>query len=226
MTTAHDIIRSALLLNGAVAADQTLSATDAADGLVALNDMIESWGLDSTMLYALTVISATTVANQDYVTLGTRPTRILSTQIRDAANIDHNIIEVGYDDYRIISNKLVTSYFPEILWCDYAHPTATIKLWPVPAAAYGLTLTCQVPFTGFADLTTAVDLPPGYTRALRYNLAVEMAQYAAATPPQVANIAREALLNIKVANHRQTTLQSDPTHIGRSGRTNIYSNVT
>lgn len=225
MATAYDIIRSALLLNGAVAADQTLSASDAADGLTALNDMIESWSLDDTIIYTLQPITSTTVANQDYVTLGTRPIRILSAQIRDSASIDHNMIEVGYDDYRQISNKVVQSYFPEIIYCDYAYPSATVKFWPVPAAAYVCTFTVHAPFAGFAALTDDVSFPPGYQRALRYNLALELAQYASATPQKVEDIAREALMLIKVANKRTTTLQNDPTHGGRSGRTNIYSNT-
>ena len=226
MATASDIIRSALLLNGAVAADQSLSATDLTDGLDTLNDMLESWYLDGTIIYTVQAITATTVANQDYVALGTRPIRILSAQIRDSSSIDHNMIEIGYDDYRIISNKSVTSYFPEIIYCDYAYPTATVKFWPVPAAAYTCTFSCHAPFTRFASVVEAVSLPPGYARAIRYNLALELAQYSAAVPPKVDEIARESLLLLKVANHRTVTAQNDLTFIGRSGRTNIYSNVT
>lgn len=225
MATAYDIIRSALLLGGAVAADQTLSASDAADGLTTLNEMLESWGLDDTLIYTLGTTTATTVANQNYVDLSTRPVRILSAQIRDSASIDHNMIEVGYDDYRAISNKAVQSYYPEIIYCDYAYPTAKVLFWPVPAAAYVCTFTVHLPFTGFADLTTSVALPPGYNRALRYNLALELAQYSAAIPQKVEDIARESLLLIKTANHRTTTLQNDPTFYAQSGRTNIYSNT-
>lgn len=225
-TTAGDIIRSALLLNGAVAADQTLSASDLADGLVALNNMIESWSLDNCIIYTTGTITGTTVANQDYLTLSSRPIKILSAQIRDSASIDHNMIAVAYDDYRIISNKAVTSSFPEIIWCDYAYPTATIKFWPVPAVAYAVTITAQMPFSSFASAATNVSLPPGYERALRFNLALELAQYASAIPQKVEDIARESLLLIKSTNNRPTTVQNDPVFCGRSGRTNIYSNVT
>ena len=224
MTTAYDIIRSALLLNGAVAADQTLSASDAQDGLDTLNDMIESWSLDNLLLYTITELSTATVAGVATVTLGLRPIKILSAVIRDSSNIDHTIIPVEYDDFQIISNKQVQSYFPEVLYCDYAYPYSQVTFWQVPAAAYALKFMIEAPFTAFSSLTDVAAFPPGYNRALRYNLALELAQYASAIPQKVEDIARESLMLIKLANHRPVTLQNDPTRLGRGGRTNIYSN--
>jgi hypothetical protein len=84
----------------------------------------------------------------------------------------------------------------------------------------------HLPFYGFDALDSTVVFPPGFERALRYNLAVEMAQYGGALPPKVEDIARESLMLLKVTNSRQTTLQNDSVFINRAGRTNIYSNIT
>jgi hypothetical protein len=226
MATAQDIIRSALLLNGAVAADQTLSQTDLDDGLVTLNNMIESWSLDGTVVYSVTQYTTPTTAGVDSVVLTTRPLKILAARITDTAGIDHAIAEVGWDDYSIISNKAVQSAFPLVFWCDYAFPAPTVKFWPVPTYAYTLTFMVHLPFYGFDALDSTVVFPPGFERALRYNLAVEMAQYGGALPPKVEDIARESLMLLKVTNSRQTTLQNDSVFINRAGRTNIYSNIT
>lgn len=109
---------------------------------------------------------------------------------------------------------------------DSAYPNANLYLWPVPDVAYTLRLTSQKPFSRFVNLTDAVSFPPGYSRAIRYNLALELAQYSAALPPAVADIARESLMLLKIANARTTTLQNDPAVLSdRHGRTNIYSNT-
>lgn len=47
MTTAADIVSSALKMIGVVDAGETPSATDADDGLTKLNDMIQSWAAKS-----------------------------------------------------------------------------------------------------------------------------------------------------------------------------------
>jgi hypothetical protein len=226
MTTAGDIIRSALLLNGAVASDQIPTVTEYDDALVALNNMIESWSLDGTVVFAVTQYTTPTVAGVDSVILTTRPVKILAARITDTAGIDHAIAEVGWDDYSIISNKSVKSAYPMVFWCNYAFSAPTVKFWPVPEYAYTVTFMVHLPFYEFSALDAPVSFPPGFERALRYNLAVELAQYGGALPPKVEDIARESLMLLKIANARQTTLQNDSVFINRAGRTNIYSNIT
>jgi hypothetical protein len=48
-------------------------------------------------------------------------------------------------------------------------------LWPKPSAANKVVLYSMKALTAFATADTAVSLPNGYLRALRYNLAIEMA---------------------------------------------------
>ena len=52
MTTALEFIRRALRLANVVGDGQTPEASDAADGLTWLNDMLDSWSAESLMVYA------------------------------------------------------------------------------------------------------------------------------------------------------------------------------
>lgn len=61
---------------------------------------------------------------------------------------------------------------------DEASGYATINLWPAPQStpqALELFTTETMPFASFADLTTVYNFPPMYERALRKNLADEIA---------------------------------------------------
>lgn len=63
----------------------------------------------------------------------------------------------------------------------------------------------------FAATTDEVDLPPGYARALRYNLAVELADdYGVAVPPTVGGNAADSKTILKRTEFEPTYLESDP----------------
>ena len=73
------------------------------------------------------------------------------------------------------------------------------------------------PLTEFADLSTAYTFPPGYERAIRSNLAVELAPfYGIPVSPDLRNQASSAMLRIKRANVRIREVPIDPSLTRRS----------
>ena len=76
--------------------------------------------------------------------------------------------------------------------------------------------------TQFANLTTALSLPPGYERAIVTNLAVKIAPYFsdAIVSPAVAIEASQTLGDIKRTNIRPILARYDPI-ITRGGRYTI-----
>jgi hypothetical protein len=90
---------------------------------------------------------------------------------------------------------------PLKLYYDQAVPTGKVYLWPTPNASSTIDLWLYSALSQFADLTTSVDIAPGYLRAMIYNLAVEVAsQFGSVVRPEVAQIAAEAKAAIRMLN--------------------------
>ena len=58
--------------------------------------------------------------------------------------------------------------------------------------------------------TTTVDLPPGWQRALEYNLALELAPEYKPAGPDIIQKAMEAINRIKIANDDNTPVLRSP----------------
>jgi hypothetical protein len=80
---------------------------------------------------------------------------------------------------------------PMELYVEYGYPLATLYVWPVTSGSIEVHSLQQ--FTAFASLAATVDMPPGYERALRYALAIDLApEYGRPVDPAVAGIANES----------------------------------
>lgn len=171
MTTALDIIKSALRLIRVNDADETPSASDANAALFALNSMLGMWSAQTNTIYRMAEISATLVAGQGTYTVGTGgdiPYTI--TRVDDAYtrldNTDVKLWIYSEQQYQDIPNKtnqgrpIVLNYYRD----------QSIRIWPVPSQAYTLRLIALVPFSAVA-LSDTIVYPIEYQQALRYSLA-------------------------------------------------------
>lgn len=67
------------------------------------------------------------------------------------------------------------------------------------------------PFSSFASVNDEIELPPGYERALRYNLAVELyPEYGKEPPASIYSAAQESKAAIKRMNIKPSYLVTDP----------------
>lgn len=228
-TTAQDVITSALKKLGVLFKNETPSDDESSDALTSLNNMIASWSNESLIIYADVKETFSLTSGVNSYTIGTgqtfntdRPIAIKTATI-NLNNVDYQVDILPWDDYLAqISFKITGSTIPEIIAYDNAFPTGTIYVYPQPATSSAtLTLLSEKQLTAFASLTTDVSLPPGFLRALTYNLAIEIASEFGAQPdPTVVAIASSSKGNIKRAALRAQPMTFE---MDKRRRYNIYA---
>jgi hypothetical protein len=98
-------------------------------------------------------------------------------------------------------------------------------VWPIPSGVGNITLYIPQSVQQFTSLNQTIALPPGYRRALAYNLAIEVAAEFDVTPSQVVvAVAIDSKNQIMNANLRLNKLKCDPAMTQRHGtnRFNIF----
>lgn len=223
MTTALDVIESALALTNAVGVDQTLTADETADSLAALNDMIDSWSLDGLAVYNSANQTFSTVAGQAVYTIGTggdwntdRPIGISMTAYCTYTGVDFPVPNISQEEYNSISLK--TQQQPIVQRYLYVNdnPLGLVTLWPVPSEVVSMTFSMDRLLATQATAATTLSFPPGYNRAFKYNLAVDLASiFGKPVPPAVAQIATQSLAAVMKANRTSPVARFDAVLVPR-----------
>ena len=225
MATARDIITRAYQINGVLTKNEALSGDEASDGLKSLNALISSWSNDSLLAYARTLENFPLVSNQASYTIGTggefntsRPLHILSAFTR-IGQIDYDISVISDIEFDKISQKDISSSIPDVMYYDGNSPLGTITIYPVPTEG-DLYIRSEKPLTEFASLDDELELPPGWERALIYNLSIEDASmYGQPVTEPIYEIAMDSLNKIKTAVARNRTMDM----YGYNSTENIYT---
>ncbi len=232
MTTARTLITQSLKDLGAIAVGETPTADEAQDGLETLNQMIASWQTESLVVYAKNQeIFSYPVTGQQSYTIGptgdfvtARPIRIDAALNRDANDNDYWFyVARDFTDYAQLITKAVSAQLQTVLYYDPTYPNGTIYLWPTPNdSSYRLVLWTWTSVVELAGLDDVISLPPGYERALRSNLALELApRYGREVSQMLAKTAMDSKAQIKRTNVTIPTLKFE-TGIGSRGLTFNY----
>jgi len=194
--SATSFILSALRLVGALRSGQDLSQAELRDCQQVLNDLLDAWSSQKRTVF---VVSRTTLdqnqnafslkANQQTYTLGNatgnedflipRPPRLERVSVMYSAS-QSTPVELPmdmYDDvqWQGVANKSITSLLPQVCYPETGFPDISLSFWPVPTQANPVVLYLWGALAQFPDLTSQFSFPPGYARALRFNLAVDLA---------------------------------------------------
>lgn len=230
MATANDIINRALRSLSVIGQGESADSAQAADCLVALNDMVDSWANESLMMFQVIQDAITLIPGKKDYTIGegiydvnsVRPVEITQAFIR-LNGADYPVAVIDRHRYQTIALKTTQSNIPSWLYYDTGFPASTIRLWAVPTVANTLYIDSQKPLSKFASLGDLVSLPPGYERALRLNLAVELMPEYQVMNQQVAMMARQAKAAIKRTNMTPITSNLG---INQQRRYSVYSDST
>lgn len=221
--TALDLITDALLEIGVASVGESVPSEDANLGLSTLNSLLEAWSTQNLNVYASVDATYTLVPGQATYTVGLsgnfngpRPLSVEdSAYVRYQGN-DYPVDLIDNDRYNAIPVKSQSGILPDVVQFNPAYPLATFTFFPVPTQAITFTFTSNVLFTSTLTLATVLTLPPGYYRALRLNLALELAQrYGRQLGAQTLKLAATSLGDLKRANKRTPISRCDETLLSR-----------
>lgn len=215
-TTALALISGAMRLFGALASGEEPTPDEAKDGLAVLNDLLEDWSLQNLAVWGSVNQSFTTSPGVSTYTIGAggtfnvnRPIDIFGAYCT-FGGVDFPIDLIDQDRYNRIDLKTQQQPIIEQLLYINEVPLGTIVLWPVPMMAVPLVLSLKEVLTNVPDIATTLVYPPGYAKALRYALAVNLApEFGKTAPPDVLGIAKTSKGTLKVANMRTPTMGFD-----------------
>ena len=220
--TVRDLISGSLRLLGVLASGEQPTAAEAQDALASLNSMIDSWQNERLMLYAILPQTFSLVAGKLSYTMGpggdwnaVRPVRIDKIQFSYTQNGTPNPLNlpieiIDLDQYQQFVVPGTASSIPMWVYPDSGYPLRTLYFYTVPTAAESVQIFSWSQLASFATLDDAVAFPPGYERALRYGLALELAdEYG--VPVSVPNQAKagDAKAKIKSINSASPLMQAD-----------------
>jgi hypothetical protein len=234
-----DLISSSMRLIGALASGETASSAEAADALMVLQQMLDSWLADRLMAFTININEFPLTSGQQNYTMGTggnfnvaRPANIDRVSIVSLTNpaqpLELQIDMYTDEDWQAIPVKVITSPLPQGVYEDGGFPLRTLSFWPIPSATSKTRIYSWSPLTTFPDLVTDITFPPGYLEALRYNLALRLiaempGKYNPIMVSTTLQLANESLARIKSMNLPMIEAHIDQTLTGQGDHYNYYS---
>jgi hypothetical protein len=186
MTTVLDIINGASRLIGIKSEGQALTGEQTETALELLNQLLEEWNIDGAMVYTINRdVYSLAPGTQLYTfgvggTLGsTRQTEIdrIGVIPQTSSTYPNEIPIQGLSDkeWSEVVIKNVPSTFPLMYWDNGNYPLRGLNFWPIPTTACQVVIYSWNQVSAFTSVSQSLSFPPGYARALRYGLALEMA---------------------------------------------------
>lgn len=211
-----DLIRSSMRLIGAIATGETPTAEEANDGLLVLNDMLENWSTETLSVWGSSNQTFALVPGQRTYTIGVggnwntdRPIDIDDAYMT-FSGVDFPVKVISQEEYNEINLKSMQQPIVERLLYVNENPLGLVTVWPVPNQANNITLTMNRILDFPVALSDVLTGPPGFTKAIRYCLAVEMApEFGVEASPTVVAVAADAKGDYKRANMPLVVAQYD-----------------
>lgn len=216
MAVALDLITDVLIELGVVAVGETVSAEDSILSLSALNSMLDGWNTQNLTIYTSVDATFAFVPGQATYTIGpagnwngVRPVSFMSMYVR-YQGVDFPIEEIDQDTYNLIPIKTQPGILPEVVNYSPNYPLGSMTFYPVPQQALNVTFSANSMLSGLATLQTTLVFPQGYYRAMRLNLAVELAgRYGRTLSPVTLRMASTSLGDIRRLNKRSPIARFD-----------------
>jgi len=222
--TVADLIKAALKRINVIQSNESPSAEDQSDAFLRLNDLVDAWQTERLTIFTVTRTTWTIVSGtRDYAIGGARPTFVDRVTYLDTTATVPNETPLSLltdEQWAVWPQKTLTSSTPYVAYYNPTFPTGTLSLLPTPTSAtlQGV-LYAPNPVQQFATTADVISMPPGYQRALRDNLAVELwPEFRENVPidPMLVQSARESKAEMKRLNSRTIDIVPNMSLLRRS----------
>jgi hypothetical protein len=224
-----DLISSSARLAGILASGETLSGNETSDALLILQQMMDEWQADGLKIFCENINTFPFVLGQQTYTLGTggnfsmpRPEKISRMGCQILSNptqpSEVPITMLDVDGWANVRVKNIAGSYPLFCYPDYqfnvtaGNATMNLNFWVIPGLACNCVIYSWQPLSTWPDLsTTNLTFPAAYIQAIKYNLAVLLAnEFQAPQNPGVMLIANNSLQSLKEINLPAPILRCDP----------------
>lgn len=216
MTTARDLIKSSMRLAKIIASGESPTADELVDGLKTFNDLLEGWSTERLSVWQRVNEEFTLASGVASYTIGpagsfstTRPIRIQDSFAR-VNGTDFPVAAWSRQEYNRVAVK-ANGGIPERFVYINEYPLGVLVFYPVPSVGMTLHLSSDKLLTFPLTLTTTLAYPPGYERALRFALAINLAdEFGVPVSSTTVDIAIRSKADLKRANRVPVVSQFDP----------------
>jgi hypothetical protein len=190
-----------------VAAEETPSTSELTDALFAANDILSNWSPQILPVLPLLRELFPVAAVAPAYTMGpggnwntARPVKVEAIAVIASNGARRPARIVTIEEFESMPDVTITGLFADVCFCDGGYPLMTFNLLPMPKSGE-IEVMSYKPLTAFVNLTDTIDLAPGYTRALRWALAFEMApEFGRPVSQELASLAADAKTSITGLN--------------------------
>lgn len=211
MATGDSVIKGALRLNTALAQGATPSADQTADVLEAINLILGSWSNDNLIQSHRITENFSTTTGVSSRTIGSganwntaKPVDVENIWIRDSNSVDHYIDRLDASQYAKLPAKGIDSGRPEFFYfepIDSVTPATHAKIFFDKTTNVTETF-YMISYKEFIALSASTDtilLPAAWIRALKFNLAVDIApEFGVPVTQELALLAKDSKDHIRV----------------------------
>ena len=206
-TTALELITDAYKTAGLLGEGEPLTAERGQFAFRNLNDMLDSWAIDSLYVKQISEIVATIAAGSTFtvgpssdVNTPIAPSRIETGSFFRINNMDYTFGNLTRAQCMSAPMKDDAAEWPDYVFYNPGVVEGTAYMFPALSSPASVHLLVQVPLASFADLTTPVDIPTGYKDAIILTMSERACLGRKPIPPDLARSAMRARRRIRDAN--------------------------
>ena len=209
MATTKQLIQGAMRTIGVLAAGEEAHPAEMQDALEYAKQMLESWSNETLLVQAYTHETFPLAGTRSY-TIGpggdldtVRPQHLVNVRIRDAGGLETPVTIASLEQWATIPLKDTERHTPSYVYYAPEHPLGRLEFSAMTTAGDSLYLVSAKPIEALPALTEDTTYPPGYDRAIRLGLALELApEYGKQVDQVLASQLSYAMTVLKRTNSR------------------------